>query len=209
MSRLRFAPIPCVALLLAGLEGALPDAGPQEPASAAPAVPKGELLRNGGFEELAEDQAPAQWTFKVHVKPGKATREIRVRCVEDPKKGGKREAELDLSDAWSAVRLAQTVAFGPMGASLKLEGSIRASDDYSGGIQFVVAKKAGMILDKPNRTASFKDGKGVAVKASTKWEKFSLPLRCEDEGESELQILFHGTGKVWLDDLSLKGVAAK
>jgi hypothetical protein len=205
MRRVAFAALPCVAFLLPGLVAEFRSAGPQEPPSTRPTAPKGELLRNGGFEEAAEDQGPAGWTFKMHLKPRKATREVRIRCVEDPKMGGKRAAELDLSDAWSAARIVQTVTVGPMGAALRFEGSIRASDDYAGGIQFVVAKKAGMILDKPNRNAVFKDDKGVPLKASTKWEKFSHPFTCEDEGESEIQILFHGTGKVWLDDLSLKG----
>ncbi|MCI0589302.1 MAG: hypothetical protein L0323_21000 [Planctomycetes bacterium] len=55
----------------------------------------------------------------------------------------------------------------------------------------------------------FRDGKGVTLKASTKWEKISHAYACEDEGASEFVILLHGTGKVWLDDLSLKGAAAK
>ena len=44
----------------------------------------------------------------------------------------------------------------------------------------------------------------ITAQASTREERLSRPSTREDEGESELQILFHGTGKVWLDDLSLK-----
>lgn len=170
---------------------------------AAAQVPAG--VANGGLETLGPDQKPEQWFFITN-----SESVLRVEA-EDPAEGA-RCALLDATagkpTAESFTNLMQSVAAGPFrGKKVRLRAAVRTADGAEGS-----KAQLWMRVDrKPGEggqalPGAFDNMDDRPIRA-TEWEYFPIVLAVAPDAERiALGLFVIGSGKAWLDDVTLEVV---
>lgn len=192
------------------LLGCAPMPSPERPTSAVEVRLGANLLRNGDIES-GPDGRCEPWDFSPHawtrgVPPTLSSRPAPPDVPRKPEEG--RVLEVDLPGPWNVVRVLQEVQGVVPSSVYRCDGLLRVSDDFEGSVQAILSSNAGLSVYGYARRAWFNVDRAGAVflPYHKTWRGFTVDLPCSEAGRSLLVFLVEGKGKVWMDDLRLRGI---